>query len=316
VGIFKKQNTKLGIVAAITAYFFFRADIVLGKALLENFSPLTVTFGTLLMASMITLTDLEQRREVKKLFQLKTKAGHTMLTVAFLSAVLAPLTFFLGLKSTSGINVVLFMNTWTILFIILGIIFLGEKFSFHALIGIILMIVGVGAIATNGFSESIHFTRGDIWVFISAIFIASGNFLIKQRATYTEPHLYVAARCTIGAIILGPLVLFLYPHEITNFALLKTYLPHFMGYALFVVLIGYTLSFWAIRQLSTKMYGTIGLLGPVIGITYSIIFLGEKLLTFHILGALLILSGLFVVHHHRHIHEKKVIAHHGQLHHH
>lgn len=304
----------LGAIALIASYFAFRTDIVFGKKLLENFSPLTVSFGTLLIAALITLIDLEQRREVKKLFSLKKRPGLMVIIIGIVSAVFIPFFFFMGLKYTSSINVVLFGSTWPIFLIIFGILFLGETVTTWALSGIAVMALGIVIIATNGFQESVTFNAGDLWTFACALLAAIYSLLFKKFSTYRQPHLIVSARALIGSIVLGPIVFYKYPHEITNLQALIPALPDFIYYAFFVVLMGYLLSFWALVRLPATTYSMIGLTGPVIGVIYAVVFLQETLSVYHVVGTACILAGLLVAKIHKHK-TKTPIIHHGHPHH-
>lgn len=298
----------------IASYLAFRTDIIFGKKLLEHFSPIVVSFGTLIIAALVTLIDLEQRREVKELFSLKKRPGLMVILIGVLSAVLIPYFFFMGLKYTNSINVVLFGSTWPIFLIILGILFLRESFTRWALFGIGLMALGIIVIATNGLQESITFSPGDLWTFASAFTAAVYSLLFKKFSTYRQPHLIVSARAIIGSIVLGPIVFYKYPNEILNLKTLIPALPDFIYYAFFVVLMGYLLSFWALEKLPATTYSIIGLTGPIIGVIYAVIFLGETLTPYHIAGTACIIAGLFVAKIHKHK-TKEPHVHHGHPHH-
>lgn len=295
-----RKNLILGIIASILSCFFFRTDLVFGKKLLENFSPITIAFLTLFIAGIVTLIDLEQRHELKSLITIKPNERWHVLMVGVLSAVIVPVVFFLGLKYTSGVNVSLFINISTIILILFGIFFLHEKITYYAVIGIVLMLGGIAAISTNGFQEQISFSKGDLFIFLLAFIGAATTIFIKKYSIFKQPHLFVSTRSILGSVILGPIVFLTKPNEIMNVNLIVEYLPTFIAYAFFVVLMGYLLEFWAIKQIPLSIYSITLLVSPVIGILYSIIFLKEQLLLPHILGSILILGGLFISMLHQH----------------
>lgn len=119
----------------ITAMFIVGSSVIVGKVLTYDF-PLFLASGLrFLIASLLLLPVGVYKR---KLFCLSRRDWYIIVIMAFCGQVLFTLLLLLGLRYTSGISAGTLTSTTPFFMAIVSLVFLGEKFSFKQICGLLL----------------------------------------------------------------------------------------------------------------------------------------------------------------------------------
>lgn len=299
----KRRTYILGMLAAFVSCALYRTDIVFGKKLLQAFSPQLLLFLGTAASTIILFSYLETTHHLKRVFKMPRKELLIMIFASLSSGIVAPLLFLTGLHETSGINASLLANLAPLFVIILAFLILKETFYLKTLAGIIIMLTGVGYIITSGFSHSIDFQDGDIYIVAAAAFFSISPIIFKKYLNHEHVDSLVAFRNFFSAALIGLIILTFAPHEFQTLTELKNLWPYLLGYTVLVVTFSYVLHYWSLERVPAAKSTIISLTGPIIGVFYAWLFLKEAIQVHHFVGGLIIISGLGVIN--IHLSEKK-----------
>jgi drug/metabolite transporter (DMT)-like permease len=203
---------------------------------------------------------------------------------------------YVGLQFTTATNGVMLNSATPVLIILIGVLFFRQRVSATQLLGVAISIAGVLTILSKGHPETslaFQFNAGDLIVLASMLLWALYTLTLKWRPVGI-PGLALLAVCgTIGLVAMTPV----YVWEIANgrsmhwswgAAVVILYL------GLFPSVIGYV--FWnrAVEEVGASVAGLFMHLMPVFGSLLAWLFLGERLLWFHLVGIGLIFAGIFL----------------------
>jgi len=150
--------------------------------------------------------------------------------------------------------------------------------------------------------EGANMVKGDILAICAAILWALTTVLIRSsnlaRAPATQTLLYQLIVCFLGvfiaAVIMGQTEYTLTPSVVGNLA--------FQG---IVVSFGSLLLwFWLLRQYSASQIGVFTFMTPLFGVLFSVWLLDEPLEEGFIFGAIMVMTGIFIVSSHNKIQQR------------
>ena len=203
---------------------------------------------------------------------------------------------YVGLQYTTATNGVMLNSATPILIILLGVLFFKQRVSAMQLSGVAVSIAGVLAILSKGHPETLltfQFNAGDLIVLASMLLWALYTLTLKWRPVGI-PGLALLAVCgTIGLLAMTPV----YVWEVANGRAMQwswgtAVVVLYLG--LFPSVLGYV--FWnrAVEEVGASVAGLFMHLMPVFGSLLAWLFLGERLLWFHLVGIGLIFAGIYL----------------------
>ncbi len=200
-----------------------------------------------------------------------------------------------ALKDTTATNGTLIYTTPPLLILIMDSIWRGRKISVREIFGIALAIFGVGAIIAKGNPENLmllKFNTGDLIFVAAAIAWAFYSVMLKSPRLSeldTLPLLALLAVC--GSILLFPFSMY----EIATTGNVPT-TGFEWGIIAAIVLLSSLLSFstfqYGVKVLGSSIAGIFMYLLPPWGLFFAWILLGERMEGFHIMGTIMIMSGI------------------------
>ncbi|MFN5027238.1 MAG: DMT family transporter, partial [Candidatus Fonsibacter sp.] len=201
-----------------------------------------------------------------------------------------------SLNFTQVLNGALMISTIPVLIIFISFIFRVEKINLNQFLGLILSITGVVIIITQlEFLRLIHLdlNKGDLWLLVAMLSWAIYSTMLKTHKTELNYLTFISVIVTLGLIFLFPQFLFeLNNHELIkfNFAffLIISYVVLFAGLGAYI--------FWnkAILIVGPSRAGIFLHLMPVFSSFMAIFLLNERLMNFHIFGAITIVLGIYL----------------------
>lgn len=213
-------------------------------------------------------------------------------SVSVLGAILAPVFYFIGLKTTSATTSTILSNTEIVFTVILALVIFRERIGRYGLISIIIVFSGAYLVTTdfaNPFEMNIT-NVGNYFVLSTMFFWALDNNISKIIVKTMSVRRLVFFRSLIGGIILFPVA------AIGNAIQIPiTSLPSIV----FLSLVGFTipmfLFYLAIRNIGTIKTILIFSTSSVFGVMYAILFLGEPLQLTRILAVTIMILGIVIL---------------------
>jgi len=288
------QSTKAYIML-ICATLFWAGNFMVGKyAFLTEIPPLSLVFFRWLLVWFILLP-----------FTYKDVIKHKDIILNNL-----PLLFFLGFTSvglfnsftylslvyTQVINSSLFNTAIPAIIILLCFLFKVEKTNKFQISGLFISVCGILAIITKlnlDILFSLNFNKGDLIMIGGVLTWGIYSTLLKKKK-FTLPLLtLVHIVCTFGLISVFPQFLYeLWNGQVIKFDINLVYTLIFL--ALFPSIGSYYCWAGAVSIIGANRAGIFLSLIPLFSTIMAIAFYNEKFQFFHLIGAILILIGLYL----------------------
>lgn len=296
VGLISVERKTIAFVPhlmLISVAFIFSTNFIIGKALIE-FPPFFLGTARFLIAAVIYLPFLLS----KKLTLPKKQIWHYLIIMGFSGIFLFNPAVYLGLHYTTSINATLINSFNPMTISLLSSLFLKEKLSVPAALGLAVSFLGIACIVTKGDLYNLlalQFNPGDLLVFLSTFIWAAYTVLVRKTSAQINSWHGTILATYIGLGFLLPASLaeshwFSLPPITLATVLALLYLGVFPSVI--------ALMFWnnAVSRLGPTRSSLYYNLIPVFSFLLASLFLGEKLQAYHLAGTFLILLGLSLPH--------------------
>ena len=296
------SRDKAAYIFLILTTLFWSGNFIVGKAAsLFEIPPFTLNFYRWIFAWLIlapfTLKEvIDKKNYILKNIKLIIILGITSITI-FNSIVYYSLNF------TQVISGVLMISTIPVMIIFFCWLFRIEKTNVYQIFGVIFSLSGVVVIITRADLNillNLNFNKGDIWMVVAMFSWAMYSALLRKKKFELSQLSLLQIIITAGLIFLLPAYLVElslgYKTSINlPFILTLTYVVLFPGLASFI--------FWikGIAIIGSNRSGIFLHLMPIFSTIMAIIIFGEKFMIFHLIGAVLIITGIILSSRGRHI---------------
>ena len=291
--MFSKNN--IAYIFLILATLFWSGNFIVGKAAsLFEIPPFSLNFYRWLFAWLILAPFTIKEIIVKKKYILDnigfiTVLGITSITI-FNSIVYYSLNF------TQVISGVLMISTIPVMIIFFCWIFKIEKTNFYQILGVIFSLLGVVVIVTKadlGKLLNLNFNKGDLWMVVAMFSWAMYSALLRKKKFELSQISLLQTIISAGLILLLPAYLI----EMSLGYRLNIHLPFILTLSYVVLFPGLASFFFWIKGISIIGSNRAGIflhLMPIFSTVMAIIIFKEKFMIFHLIGALLIVAGIFL----------------------
>jgi drug/metabolite transporter (DMT)-like permease len=202
-----------------------------------------------------------------------------------------------GARSTSATNIALIYAASPVLIGLGAAFWLGERLTLRRGVGVALALLGVLHVVVKGrwtALASVQFVPGDLWIVAATISWAAYALLQKVWPSTLGATARLAAICVGGVVVLLPFAAWeLSRPGLTRWGLQALWLV--VVTAIVPGLGAYWIYGWAQKMLGASRVAVSLYLGPLYGGLAAWWFLGEAPGWHHVVGALLILPGVFLV---------------------
>ena len=288
------QNTKAYIML-VCATLFWAGNFMVGKyAFFVEIPPLSLVFyrWSLVWIILIPFT----YKEVIKYKDTILSNVPLLFFLGFTSVGLFNSFTYLSLVYTQVINASLFNTAIPAIIILLCFLFKVEKTNKFQIFGLIISVVGILAIITKlnlNIILSLNFNKGDLIMIGGVITWGVYSTLLKKKK-FTLPLLtLVHVICTFGLIIIFPQ--FIYEYSNGQFIKFDLNIIYTLVYlALFPSIGSYYCWAGAVSIIGANRAGIFLSLIPLFSTLMAIFFYNEQFQLFHLIGAILIILGLFL----------------------
>ena len=281
-----------GLIAATV--LTWAIGVVIARGVHEEIPPIGLSFWRWIIATIILLPFVWS--ELRKNIQLvKKNLAYFWVQGVFMTG--GGMLLFLAVNFTTAINVALVNATQPILTVLLAWIFIREEIKIVQILGIVAAFIGVAVMVTKanlGVISSLAFNVGDFITVLATTFYASYAINIRNmpKGLGTFSALFVIL--FMGSITLLPIyvgeTIFIRPTPFTG------------QLAIVVLVLALLVSILSIAMWNTgnavvghnKAAVFVNLM-PVYSAILAIYFLDERLYFYHLIGAVFVCSGIFLV---------------------
>ena len=201
-----------------------------------------------------------------------------------------------GAQTTTAMNIALIYAASPVLIALGAVLWLGEKFSWRQGLGVVIAMAGVFHVVVKGQWTSlaqVQWTAGDGWMVLAMISWAGYALLQKKWASPLGAMARLAAICMGGAVVLLPFAIWEWQQAST---------PAWSAQAGWLVVTAALLpgigAYWAYgfcqKVLGASRVATSLYLSPLYGGMAAWVVLGESMGWHHLMGASLILPGIYL----------------------
>jgi len=276
------------------AVLCWAGNFVIGRAVRFDAPPVALTFWrwTLAFLALAPFTCRHWRGQ----WPVIRRSWKVIGLLALFATVLQHIPIYWGLSQTSATNAALLNAMSPIFIVLLSVLLLDERLTAAASAGSLVSLAGVVAIVGRGDLATIralHLNGGDLWILVGTLAWAGYTVCLRWRPAELRGLDLLALIAAFGVVMLLPL----YVAEMASGRFLKPTASSFVGIG-YVGLVASVLAYIAWNRGVARvgparaapfMYLML-LFTPVL----SIAFLGERLQSYHFVGAALILSGIYL----------------------
>ena len=285
----------LAYLFLVLAALFWSGNFIVGKfATLFEIPPLTLNVFRWISVWFILIPFtykeiLNNLHYIKKNWLVISFMG--IITISTFNSVV-----YFALNYTQVINAVLMLSAIPAATIVLSSLMKIEKTNIFQLIGLLVSIVGIGSIISNGDFQkiiSLDFNKGDIWMLVCVITWSLYSTLLKKNKFKFSQFTLIQLMVSVGILFLIPQ--FFYEKSIglelnldRNFFLILTYVAIFPAIAAYY--------FWqkGIELIGPNRASMFIQLMPLFSAIMAIVIFKEKFEMYHFVGAFFILSGIYL----------------------
>jgi len=296
------SKDKVAYIFLILATLFWSGNFIVGKAAsLFEIPPFTLnfyrwTFAWLILAPFTLKEIFQKKNYILKNIKLILVLGITSITV-FNSIVYYSLNF------TQVISGVLMISTIPVMIIFFCWVFKIEKTNFYQILGVIFSLLGVVVIVTKadlGKLLNLNFNKGDLWMVVAMFSWAIYSALLRKKKFDLSHISFLQTIITAGLIFLLPAYLI----EIALGYRLNIHIPFILTLSYVVLFPGLASFFFWIKGISIVGSNRSGIflhMMPIFSTLMAILIFKEKFVTYHFIGAMLIIAGIVLSSKGRHV---------------
>jgi drug/metabolite transporter (DMT)-like permease len=290
----RPMNPSPYLLLTLTA-LFWAGNAVVARALHTLLPPAAMAFWRWVLALLLLLPFvLRPMYEQRALLH----ASWVRLAILGVLGVGCYNTFlYAALQATTATNGLLINSVTPLLIILIGRMLFGVKMTGRQQVGILLSFMGVAGIVSRGdvaVLMRLDFNHGDLLLVGGALTWALYTVLLRWRPAGIDTLAF------LGTAVVGGIVLLMLPLYLAELASGRVSVWNgstgagIVYFAVFPSVLAYL--FWnrGVRQVGANRAGLFLYLVPVFGIVLAITFLGERLHPFHLVGAALIFTGIFI----------------------
>jgi drug/metabolite transporter (DMT)-like permease len=292
-----------GYVSVIVSAILFGVSSTLNKITLENVNP-TVIAGMIYLVAGVFLFAIHLSPLCKKILaKLDSSETETKITkrdfkilafVILCGSTIAPLLLLNGLSQTTAINTSLLLNAESLFTVAIAFIFLNERCAKREYIGILMLLVGVIFVTTNGAFEKLSLSEnllGNLLIVGACCFWGIDNNLSKFLSRKRDILLVTGLKCFVGGLALLSISFLLG----FSFSIPLISIPYILFVGAFSIAFSILFFLFALRKIGSMRTGVIFSLSSLFGAVLAFVVLGEVFTPIQLVAGLIMLLGIYVL---------------------
>ena len=281
-------------VALVFAMLLWGGNAAAGKALASDIAPVTISFWRWSLALLVLLP-----------FSLGPLIRHRALLLAHWRLIAATgatgiagytLCLYQALTMTTAINTLLFISTVPLLITLSNRWIFRDRGTVWQLLGTLVSSLGALVVIAHGDAgrlATLQLNRGDLWMLVGIFTWVAYAALLRRRPAALPTLPFFTASVAAGVLLLIPLLGWQLAHG-ERLEVNASNVAGLIYVAVGVSALGYAGWTRAVKALGPERASTYLHLIPIFGTIAAIIFLGERLAPYHLVGATLVAGGLWL----------------------
>ncbi len=273
------------------ANLFWAGNIVLGRGVVGMVPPIALAYwrwtGAFLIAVGFAWPYL--RRDAATLL----RHWRMMLLLSATGIATYNTMSYIGLTSTTALNVLLLQSAGPLVIIVWAFALFGERPTLWQSAGVLVSLIGVAVIAAHGSLDTLlhlSLNRGDVWILAAMVIygIYAAMFRVRPAA---HPLSFLVAMMGVGSMMILPF----YVWEIAQGGRIEGGLPAWLALAYIAVFpsfVAYLFFNRGIELIGATRASQSWHLMPVFGSILAVLFLGETFYLYHAIGIAMIAAGI------------------------
>ena len=287
------SKTNLAYILLVLTTIFWSGNFIVGKAAtIYEIPPFSLNFFRWLFAGIILLPFTFKEIFLKKNY-IKANIG-LFIILGITSITVFNSIVYYSLYFTQVITGVLMISTIPVWIILISSLLKIEKTNIYQIFGILLSLIGVMAIVTKSdlnVIKGLEFNKGDLSIIIAMFSWAIFSTLLKKKKLKVSQITLLQVVIIFGLIFLTPI--YIIELLLGNYIILDK--PFFLTLAYVVIFPGLlSFLFWikGISVIGANRSGIFLHLMPIFGSVFAIIIFKEKIMFYHLIGAIFIIFGI------------------------
>ena len=284
------KSPVLGLTLAV---LFWSGNFIVGRALHEDISPLSLNFWRWVIALAILLpftlhSLIQYRHKLARLWLL-------LLSLAFTGIACFQTFVYFALITTTAVNALLLLCLTPVLIIIGNWLLYSDRATWLQLSGMVIALSGAVWLIAHGDLHSLaalQFGTGDLWMLIAVLMWAVYSLLVKKKPADMPHTVLLSASSLIATVLMLPVAL------LTG-QLTVALNPQTAWGILYVAIFPSVLAFlfWnrGVALIGPSRSGVFMYLMPFFGAILSLLFLDEKIQLYQLAGGALVLGGVIML---------------------
>ncbi len=291
-----KNATLLAYALLLIGQLSWAGNAIVGRVLLQNMAPLSLSFHRWLLAFFILLPftwrDVWVHRQTLQANWL------ALLLLATLGIAGYNSFQYLALTATSVINVVLIASSIPVILLPLSMIFLKERPRWLAIVGVLLSLAGVLLVLAHGQWQTLtqlQFAAGDLIMLLSVLCWAGYTILLRTKAPKVPTLVSLTVQMALGTLVILPF--YLLESSLTNNTI-SGFTPTLrnlaaLGYiAVFPSIVAFACWDRGVRVIGPSRAGMFVNFIPIFASILAVAFLDERFHLYHAIALTLLCSGV------------------------
>lgn len=277
----------------ILANLFWAGNIVLGRGVAGQVPPITLAWWRWTGAFVVAFTFAWPH--LRRDFPILLRHWKLMLLLAATGIASYNTMSYIGLTSTTALNVLLLQSALPLIIIVWAFALFAERPSPRQAAGVAISLGGVAAIAAHGSLQalaSLQLNRGDVWIMVAMAIYGVYAVMLRRRPA-VHPLSFLVAAMGLGSCMILPFMLW----ELAQGATVEGGLPSWLAIAytaIFPSFIAYLFFNRGVELVGSALAGQSMHLMPLFGSILAVLFLGEAFHPFHAAGIALIATGILL----------------------
>lgn len=294
-----RQSISLGYLALIISQMGISLNVVVSKYLITSMPMFTLLAGrfiisSFLLAAILKLTRTPIRDPRHPLGTLTAQDWAFAMLQGIFAAFLFNLFFVWGLQHTTATAAGIVSSTLPAIIAIFAVWFLKERLNSLKIAALILSMLGILIINLDhveGHQHAHHTYLGDLLVFAAMIPEAFYSIIGRKLAGRVTPLGTAFIANVVGAVTLFLCALLTSSWEVTGYSALQWALVLVAALSSLIFFWGWS---WGISFISASTAAIFGGIMPIATTLLALIFLGEKLQWYDMLGMALVIFSIMV----------------------
>jgi len=268
---------------------------IFAKITVAEISPLSLGFIRFGAAAVLFYITLKFR---KLNLKFDKKDYPRLFLLALLCIPLNQLFFLSGIKLTYASHSGIIYSLNPVYAYVIAVLIKNEKFYFSKLFAIFLTVAGIVFVFYEGFTKTSvgeNVLKGDILLLFAvltfSLYLTLGKSMLDKYGS-----LKVSAFVFIwGCIFYIPLFIY----DLPNFTLAHLTYKGVFGYLFLTIVVSYLAYFawyYALKSIAVSKITTLSNVSPLLTVLFSVIFLGETISLYFVIGGVITLIGVFIMH--------------------